>query len=440
MNYKLYFPILGLFIGILIFSSCRKENRPAQLNTDTNSIVFIQGETTKYFGIVNTGNAAMDFRIEASESFVETFPNNGILGFNDLAKIKVSINTDGLDYGLHEASIYVTSNGGTQLIKIQIIIPEPTPPKLWWDIDYIKIPSNKDKDFITIRNDGQLTLNYTIGSLQSWMSFSQNSGSLQAGEEQVVWVYVDRSGLSNNLYSGFANILTENAGNARVSIDMEVGVYSVSFFNPTYTDININVPGMGSQIIPVLNRVSYIYNSNPGNLMYQASTKGETVNGQTLGLFISWQDNINLSGEISPIFDLNINEDIFFMSVINYGAHELNKWSINYDTEYQFDEDVTIPNDQQEYYFGYYDALDKTSIYAAIIGTNNDAVWKNGTEFDFPWVLNQSIVLESSLKSSGIISKREFPNSTKQSALLKLKNTTRSKLRSRNSQSILNNK
>jgi hypothetical protein len=212
----------------------------------------------------------------------------------------------------------------------------------------------------------------------------------------------------------------------------------VSFFNPTYTDVDIFVPGMGSQTIAVLDRVNYIYGSNPESITYKASTQGETVNSQTLGYTIDWQETINLSNENSPIFDLNISKDIFFLSVVNYGSHHLNDWSINYDTDYQFDEDVNIPNDNQEYYFGYYDALDNSNVYAAIVGTSNDAVWNNGKEFDFPNTMNQSILLESSLKSSGQKSSRNIKKSNLENNPLKVNYQTRKKLRMRNSQPLIN--
>ena len=438
MKNNIFYPIIAFLIGILIFSSCRKDDRPAKLNTDTSNIIFIEGENIKNFGIVNTGNTAMNFQIETADSFIEVSPSEGSIGFNNLAKIEVEINTSGLDYGLHESYITITSNGGTQTIGIQIFIPLPTPAKLWWDIDYIKIPTSSDKDYIIIKNDGDETLNYTLTSIpnNSWMSLSSNEGSLDAGEEDKIWVNIDRTGLSNDLYSGIIKI-NSNGGNGEVKIDMEVGVYSVSFFNPTYTKINIRVPGEGNKTIPVLNRVNYIFDSNPGNIKYIATTKGETTGNQTLGLLISWDENIDLSGETSPIYDLNISEDFFFLSAINYGSHNLDQWSINYNTNYQFDEDVNIPNDNVEYTFGYYDALSNSNVYARIVGTDNDAVWENGKEFDFPWIMNQSILLESSLKSTAKSSRR-FKKSNDPFSSLKIKENRQTKLRIRGAVSVMN--
>jgi len=438
MKITKYTTIIILFLSIIMLSSCRKDDRPAKLNTDTSNIIFLQGESSKYFGLINTGNTVMNYQIEAADDLIETYPSEGSLGFNDLAKIEVKINTSGLDYGMHESYITLTSNGGTQIISIQVFIPLPTPAKLWWDIDYIKIPTTSDKDYITIKNEGDETLTYSLTTIpnSSWMSLSSSEGQLESGEEDKVWVSVDRTGLSNDLYSGVIKI-NSNGGKGEVKIDMEVGVYSVTFFNPTYTNINIRVPGEGSQTIPVLNRTNYLFNSNPGNITYTATTKGETTGNQTLGLLINWNETIDLSGESSPIFDLNISKDFFFLSAINYGSHDLDQWSINYNTNYQFDEDVLIPNDNTEYTFGYYDALSNSNVYARIVGTEKDAVWENGKEFDFPWTINQSIRLESSLKSTAK-SSRSFKKSGESSGSLKITDNRKTKLRVRGAVSRIN--
>ena len=428
-----YFLLIS--ISIILFSACRKDNRPANLHADTNNLIFKKGETAKYFSIVNTGNKNMDFQISASDNYLNITPSSGVLGFNEMAKIQVTATTENLDFGIHKSSILVNSNGGVTDMLVQIYKPYPDPPVLWWDIDYIKIDRNSDRDYVMIRNDGEEILDYSLNSQQSWIGFSQNSGHLQSGEEDKIWIEIDRTGLSNDLYSGVVNI-NSNGGTGQISIDMEVGVYSVSFFNPTYTPMNIHVQSMGSQEIAVLDRVNYVYDENPQNIFYRATTHGETVGSQILGLTLIWQESLDLSGETSPIFDLNASEDFFFLSVINYGNHDLDQWSINYNTDYQFDENVLIPNDDQEYYFGYYDALNNSNVYARIFGTNNDAVWENGKEFNFSWTLNQSILLESSLKSTDKNSSRSYHSKPKQQALLQVKSQNQKILRKRNSYSL----
>lgn len=432
---SILFIITGL---ILLFSSCRKDNRPAELHTDSSNIIFDKYDNSRYFTIVNTGNSSMDFQISTSDAFLNVTPSNGILGFNETAKVRIDVSREMLDFGLHSGSLLVTSNGGTRVIDVQVYNPLPDPPVLWWDIDYIKIASTQNQDYITIANDGEEPLEYVLNSPASWISFSQNSGTILAGQEEIVWVNIDRSGLNSNLYTSVVNIVS-NGGAGQVVVDMEVDVYSVTFFNPTYTPIEIGVSGFPYEEIPVLDRINFVYSSNPGSISYFAKTEGESVGGQVLGLTLTWDETINLSGQSSPIYDLNISDYFFFMSVKNYGVHDLDLWSINYDTEYQFDEDVLIPNDGYEYYFGYYDALDNTTIYARIVGTQYDAVWENGVEFDFPWTNNQAILLESDQKkASNVKSTRSFNKTGETQNAIQLQTRTQTKVRTRDSQSLMN--
>jgi len=436
---KKKFAFLFLLLAVTVFfSSCKKDNRPAEIHTDSSKIIFDKYDNTKYFTIVNSGNSSMDFQISTSDAFLNVTPSNGILGFNETAVIQVDVNRDMLGIGLHDGSLLITSNGGTRIMDVQVYNPLPNPPQLWWDIDYIKIPANKIQDYITIANDGEDPLDFNLTSPANWISFSQTSGRILAGEEKIVWVNVDRTGLSSNLYSSVVNI-NSNGGNGQVVIDMEVNVYSVTFFNPTYTPIEINVSGFSNQIIEVLDRTNFVFPSNPGAISYFARTEGESVNGQTLGLTLTWDESLDLTNENSPIYDLNVSDYFFFLSVKNYGAHDLDMWSINNGSDYQIDEDVLIPNDGYEYNFGYYDAFDNTIIYARIVGTDFDAVWENGVEFDFPWTINQSILLESDQKkSTRVKSDRSFNKTGETQSLVKKTPQKQKKMRVRHSQSLIN--
>jgi len=350
----------------------------------------------------------------------------------------VDVNRNLIDLGLNTGSLLISSNGGSRYVDVQVYNPLPDPPVLWWDIDIIKIESYEEKEFIVVANDGEQPLEFELNTPVNWISFSQNNGTLYSGQEVKVWINANRGGLSPDLYTSYINI-NSNGGSAQVMVDMEVDVYSVTFFNPTYTPIEIGVTGFPYEEIPVLDRMNFVFPSNPGSISYFAKTEGESDGGQTLGLTLTWDETLNLSNETLPIYDLNISDYFFFMSAKNYGSHDLDMWSINYDTEYQFDEDIKVENNGYEYGFGYYDALDETIIYARIVGTEYDAVWENGVEFDFPWTMNQAILLESDQKKAGNIkSNRSFNKTGETQSALKMTPQTQSKLRTRNSQSLLN--
>jgi hypothetical protein len=434
-QYGFFYLLVALAI---VFTSCRKDDRQAELNTDTSAIYFNKFENTKFFTIVNTGNSSLDYRVSSPNDFINVFPTSGLLGFNETATIEVNVDRGLLDFGLTLGDIWINSNGGTRNIAVEVFKPIPDPPVLWWDIDYLKIEAFENNDYITIANFGEQALEFNLSTAAPWISFSQSSGTLLSNQELRIWVNADRGGLSPGLYSSLVNI-NSNGGSAQIPVEMEVDVYSVTFFNPTYTPIEIEVPGVIPQEIEVLGRINFIFPSNPGSISYFASTEGETVNGQVLGLTLIWEETINLSNELYPIYDLNISNFFFFMSVKNYGTSSLDLWSINYDTEFRIDEDVLIPNDGFEYNFGYYDALDNTTIYARIVGTQFDAVWENGIEFNFPWTINQAILLESDQKKAGNIkSVRNFQKTAETQSAIKVTPRTQSKIRIRDSRSLIN--
>mgnify|MGYP001204049269 CR=1 FL=1 len=175
MKTQMIYLSLLLSLFFVLFTSCKKDNRPAELNTDTQQIIFDKNESEKYFGITNSGNSSMDYQVSTNDDFLEVRPSSGILGFNQTARIEVKAMSEGLDYGLHTGNIYVNSNGGSRNIEVLVFKALPNPASLWWDIDYIKIPNDSDRDYITLRNDGEESLDYQLDGNSNWIRFSKLS-------------------------------------------------------------------------------------------------------------------------------------------------------------------------------------------------------------------------------------------------------------------------
>jgi hypothetical protein len=213
----------------IVFTSCRKDDRQAELNTDTSAIYFNKFENTKFFTIVNTGNSSLDYRVSSPNDFINVFPTSGLLGFNETATIEVNVDRGLLDFGLTLGDIWINSNGGTRNIAVEVFKPIPDPPVLWWDIDYLKIEAFENNDYITIANFGEQALEFNLSTAAPWISFSQSSGTLLSNQELRIWVNADRGGLSPGLYSSLVNI-NSNGGSAQIPVEMEVDVYSVTFF------------------------------------------------------------------------------------------------------------------------------------------------------------------------------------------------------------------
>lgn len=395
--------ILILTAIILIFStSCRKNNKDAQLHTDTERVVIKKGQTESGFNIINMGNNPLSFTIESSFELINVNTTSGELGFNQSKQINISLtDPSNLPFGILSGNITIKSNVGNKTIAVEIINPAPLPAKLSWNYDFIKITSHQDSTEIEIKNIGENTLNYQLETTDNFLSFSPLQDTLQANETKKIVVTADKSQLNDGLHTAHFRILS-NGGNATITTEIEKNIYSISFYNPTFTPITINSQNDTTAhfVIEPNKYHSFIFSSNPGSFAYYAKTKGKSLEHDIIGLNLIWKDTLEVSQLSSPIFDLDISADFFFMQVRNNGIHSLDKWSVNNGTTQQIDDNVNIPNDGNMYNFGYYDALDKTKIFARLVGTNDDAYWANGTHFNFPNTINQSVLLESELKSS----------------------------------------
>lgn len=390
--------ILLLTIGFL--SSCTKYDRRAELSVDAQILEFNTDIVKRHFTIMNMGDDLLTVHAFADKEWISVTGSGVSLSHAQSSILSVQIYPELLpSYGVLNTTLQVQSNGGNFTIPIVVYNYEPLGPQLAIDLDYLKFSSGSTQDYFTLYNDGSQELNFLLESNASWLQLNQTAGVIAPGAEKQIGLTVDRTGFNAGSYTAEVSI-TSTGGNAVLDVDMDVAVYSVTIFNPVYTPIIINAVGFDPVQIEAGDRYSFLFVNNPQTFDYTASTTGSTDNGTPLGLEILWDELIDVSLENSPTYNLNISADYFFMAVKNTGNYVLNLWSINYGNDYQIDDDFNIPNDGVEYGVAYYDAFDDTDIYARLSGTTYDVKWSQGTEFIFPYVDNQYILLESNYKKS----------------------------------------
>lgn len=411
---------LGLLflLTLGIFSSCTKYDRPAELSIDAQTLEFDNSILNRQFNIVNMGDDLLNVEVYADRDWVTVVGNDVVLSHAQTSIISVQIHPEFFqEYGIYTASLHLRSNGGNFTLPITVYYFQSAEPLLALDIDYLKFSSNSSRDYFTLYNDGAEDLDFLVQTEVNWVQTSQAVGTIAPDGEQRIYLDVNRSGLNAGMYSAEISI-TSSGGDAIVDVDMDVAVYSVTFFNPVYTAIEILTSGFDPVIIESGERYSFLYSNNPLAFSYTATTKGTTDDGSLLGVEIVWDELIDISGYDSPTFNLNISADYFFMAVRNTGNYYLDLWSVNYGTDYQIDDDFYIPNDGLEYGVAYYDAFEDTDIYARLSGTSDDVKWSQGVEFVFPWIENQYILLENNFKKSAIVRTNLKSGSAKQLMVL----------------------
>lgn len=397
--------LLGfLFLFTLgLFSSCDKYDRPAELSIDIQDLEFDNTILTRMFNIVNMGDDLLSVEAVADKDWISVVGSGVTLSHAQSSVITVHVDTDFFqEFGIYSANLFVSSNGGTFLVPIKVYYFQSAEPLLALDLDYLKFSSSTSQDHFTLYNDGFEDLNFLLQTEASWVSLSQEVGIILPDGEQRIYVGVDRTGFASGMYSAEISV-TSSGGDAIIDLDMDVAIYSVTFFNPVFTPIEILTSEFDPVIIESGERFSFLFVDNPLTFSYSALTRGVTDDGTPLGVDILWDEEIDVSGLDSPTFNLNISSDYFYMAVINTGNYYLDLWSVNYGTDYQVDDDFYIPNNGLEYGVAYYDAFEDTDIYARLSGTSDDVKWSQGVEFVFPWTENQAILLENNFKKSAVV-------------------------------------
>ncbi|MCD6091521.1 MAG: hypothetical protein J7J72_08480 [Bacteroidales bacterium] len=427
--------IFLLTLGLL--SSCTKPNRPAELSIDAQTLEFDSSVLSRSFNVVNIGDDLLVVEAYSDENWVSVIGGKVSLSNAATSLINVQIHPEFFqEYGVYTADLYVNSNGGNFIVPLVVYYSQSASAILALDLDYLKFSTNSLQNYFTLYNDGSEDLNFLLQTEASWIQFSQEIGTIAINNEQKIYVNVDRTALLPGIYSAEINITT-SGGNAILDVDMDVEVYSITFFNPVYTAIEIKTSRYDPIVVDPGERYSFVFNNNPSSFRYSANTIGETAEGNPLGVRINWEETIDVSDFDSPTFNLNVSSDYFFMAVKNTGNYNLEMWSVNYGNDFQIDDDFNIPNDGIEYGVAYYEAFEDTDIYARLSGTSDDVKWSQGVEFVFPWTENQYILLSNNFKKSAVIRTGMKSTSAQQ---LKVKAFNKSAEKSKGSIDLYNKK
>ncbi len=218
-----------------------------------------------------------------------------------------------------------------------------------------------------------------IDSAQPW-EYNWNSSKVTDGSHTITAKAYDEAGNSTT-----ATVVTITVKNA----------FEISFSNAVFTAIIIDVTGIiDSRTIQPGAKETFQFASNPGQVIYSASTSGKTSQGDRVGLNMVWNDTVNVANKSSEAINLIIGPAYFFLFITNSGLSRLTPLYVNWGTVDQTQDNILIPNDNITYHIGYYKAFANTEIRMHLEQSPLSYVfWKNGTQFNFTYTNNQTITL-----------------------------------------------
>lgn len=196
-------------------------------------------------------------------------------------------------------------------------------------------------------------------------------------------------GNNNGSNGGDGNNNNNNNNNNGGNSGNGSGNSTITFKNPTFTPIAITFNGE-TKNAPAGSTA--VFRGTAGaNGSGHASTSGKTSSGTQVGLSLSWQLNLNFPTTNTNFdYTLNTGGDVFFLKIKNSASLPITKVYVNYGLQGQTVDNVTLSNNGDTYYLGYYKAFSNSNVR----GENGTYswFWQNLGLTNMP---NQSITLQA---------------------------------------------
>ncbi len=224
--------------------------------------------------------------------------------------------------------------------------------------------------------------------------------------------YCNVNGLSDDTHYYYRVRAHNGDGNSSYSdvisvMTLDSGYFDLSFYNTTFTDIDISVNRYGTKIINPDETVTFRVLKTDNSYSYYASTSGQTTQGSQVGLKLEWSSTETISGS-EYTWNLVVSEDYFYLKMRNNGSHNLSPLYVNYELAHETVDQIVIPVDDALYNIGYYRAYSNTVVAAFWQNENTYSYWRQGQQFNLPWTMNQEITLTNTSKNicdSQVVSK-----------------------------------
>jgi len=137
------------------------EDIPPELSTDPDPMEFefVPGTSLQTFSIWNEGDGNLEWYVYSDRDWITIYPDSG----TDSGTVTVSVNSAGMDPGMHPGIFTVESNGGTKTGMIFLHIPEDGEPPSWAPEIHIFMA---DPEYID-GPEGETTLSWEVSGATS---------------------------------------------------------------------------------------------------------------------------------------------------------------------------------------------------------------------------------------------------------------------------------
>jgi len=167
----------------------------AGLKVSQSTLDFGNSYTTLGLDLKNDGNAVLEWEISEDASWLSCVPTSGAVESGESVSVVVNVDRSGMERGSYSQTITVSSNGGSSVVRVNMTVQGVS---LEISPETLDFGSTSSSMQLTLTNNGQGSISYTIGASKDWVRPGKTSGTFSSSE--IITVSVDRSGFSEGDY------------------------------------------------------------------------------------------------------------------------------------------------------------------------------------------------------------------------------------------------
>ncbi|NQT81729.1 hypothetical protein HQ563_01810, partial [bacterium] len=204
-------PLLSVLPEELVFSCTEGEDDPPPQEIE----------------IQNVGTGEFVWEVSDNAAWLSLAPTTGT-NAGEVDRVEASVSIEGLQAGTYTARITVggTASNSPQTVSVRLDVAEPPPSvlevtPLSLDFSIVEGEGNPPPQEIKISNTGGREMTWDVSSDDAWLSAVPESGSSE-GEEDVVEVFVDTTGLPPGTHWGTLTVKAAGAVNSPQSVQVKL--------------------------------------------------------------------------------------------------------------------------------------------------------------------------------------------------------------------------
>lgn len=173
----------------------------AELSLSNKSLDFGAETTSLTFDIHNTGTAPLTWSVSEDIPWLSCAPTSGTTGAGEKSAVVVNVKRDGLERGNYSQSIAISSNGGSEVVRVDMQVPGMNVTINPTELDFGTAITSLQ---LTLTNEGTNNVTYTVKTSNDWIRTSKTTGTFTTREN--INVSVDRTDFSAGEYNGSVTI------------------------------------------------------------------------------------------------------------------------------------------------------------------------------------------------------------------------------------------